>query len=239
MGFFEGGVEIQRPGGPWVKAAPEAPLAIGDRVRTLPGASARLDFPWTAIALADRSEVSLERSRVLTLQLQSGRIDIDPEQDLLHVVTSEASVSGSGRTLIRREGTTTFVGSYNGGAEVEAEGSLVRLGVSQGTVVNAGAAPRPAMALPPSPRVVSPAGNPRYVKLGQVVQLIWTGREETYHLDVLSIDSDVPVVSLDVLGREFSLQLGWLGTFRWRVSSRDGAVESEPSGEGLICVVEK
>ena len=239
MGFVEGGVEILHPGGPWTKAAEDEPLLIGDRVRTLKGGTARLEFPWTAIAVGDLSEVSIPNARLLTLQLVRGRLDIDPEQTLLRVVTDEALISGSGRTLVRREGTSTFVASYNGGADVEAKGAIVRLGINRGTLVTPGKAPGEATALGPAPRVVSPGADPRYVKPGEPARLIWTGQETAYHLEVLSIDSDVPVVSLDIDSREYDLRLPWLGTFRWRVAGRFGPVESQASGEGLLCVVEK
>ncbi len=236
---MEGGVEVQKPGAAWTKASEDQALSIGDRVRTLKGATAQLEFPWTAIALGDGSSVFLQKKRVLTLQLESGRIDIDPEQALLRVITEEASISGTGRTLVRREGTTTFVGSYNGGAEVAAKGAAVRLGVNKGTVVNRSARPSDALDMAEAPRVVSPTVDPRYVRVGESVRLTWNGREPAYHLEVLAIDSDVPVVSIDIEGREFDLRLHWLGTFRWRVSGRTGPVESQASGEGLICVVEK
>ena len=48
-------------------------LAMGDRVRTLRGGMARLEFPWTAVAMGDESQVLIEKSRQLTLQLESGR----------------------------------------------------------------------------------------------------------------------------------------------------------------------
>jgi hypothetical protein len=239
MGFVEGGVETQHPGEAWTKATEDQPLLIGDRVRTLKGGTARLEFPWTAVAVGDGSEVSIPNARLLTLQLDRGRLDIDPEQTLLRVVTDEALVSGSGRTLVRREGTSTFVASYNGGADVEAKGSIVRLGINKGTLVTAGKPPGEATPLGPAPRVVSPRADPRYVKPGEPVRLTWTGQETAFHLEVLSIDSDVPVVSLDIENREYDLRLPWLGTFRWRVAGRFGPVESQASGEGLICVVEK
>ncbi len=239
MGFVEGGVEIQHPGGAWTKAAEEQPILIGDRVRTLKGGTARLEFPWTAIAVGDGSEVFIPSARLLTLQLDRGRLDLDPEQTLLRVVTDEALISGSGRTLVRREGTSTFVASYNGGADVEAKGTIVRLGINKGTLVTAGKPPGEAATLGPAPRVVSPRTDPRYVKPGEIVHLTWTGQETAYHLEVLSIDSDVPVVSLDIDTHEYDLRLPWLGTFRWRVAGRFGPLETQASGEGLICVVEK
>lgn len=239
MGFVEGSVEVQHPGGAWSKAVEDQPLLVGDRVRTLKGATARLEFPWTAVAVSDGSEISIPKARVLTLQLERGRIDIDPEQTLLRVITDEAAISGSGRTLVRREGTATFVASYNGGAEVEAKGAIVRLGINKGTLITAGRPPGEPAPLGPAPRVVSPKADPRYVRPSEPVRLTWTGKETAYHLEVLSIDSDVPVISLDVDAREYDVRLPWLGTFRWRVAGRFGPVESEASGEGLICVVEK
>ncbi|MEO5763491.1 MAG: hypothetical protein ABIR28_14400 [Vicinamibacteria bacterium] len=239
MGFISGAVEVQRQGGAWTPALENDPLSSGDRVRTLKGSTARLEFPWTAIAVGDESEVSLEKARVLTVQLERGRIDIDPEQSLLRTVTAEATITGSGRTLVRREGTTTFVGSYNGGADVESNGAIVRLGVNKGTLVNASAAASEAFTMAAPPKVISPAADPRYIHPGETLRLTWTGLDPVFHLEVLPIDSDVPVVSLDVATQEYDLRLEWLGTFRWRVAGRNGPVESQPSGEGLICVVEK
>lgn len=239
LGFVEGSVDVQHPGGAWTRAAENQPLMIGDRVRTSRGSTARLEFPWTAIAMGDGSEAGLQDNRVLTLQLERGRLDIDPEQTLLRVVTEEAAISGTGRTLVRREGKSTFVGSYNGGAEVESKGAVVRLGINKGTLVKAGSAPGEAQTLGPAPRVISPSMDPPYIRPGSPVRLTWQGREPAYHLEVLSIDSDVPVMSLDIDAGEFELRLNWLGMFRWRVAGRNGPVESQPSGEGLICVTEK
>lgn len=239
IGFVEGPAEVQNPGGVWTAAVEDQPLSIGDRVRTLQGGTVRIEFPWTAIAMGDASEVSLPKAGVLTLQLESGRIDLDPEQTLLRVLTPEASVSGSGRTLVRREGTTTFVASHSGGAVVEAQDVVIRLGINKGTAVKSGQPPDAALPLGPAPRVVSPASDPRYVLPGEVVRLTWTGDDPSFHLEVLSIDSDVPVISRDIQGQGHDLRLNWLGTFRWRVSGRRGPIESQTSGEGLICVVEK
>ena len=240
LGFAEGGIEVQVRGAAWLKASEGQSLAIGDRVRTLRGGTARLEFPWTAIAVGDNSEVVLENpNHVLTLRLESGRIDVDPEHTLVRVVTDEGAVSGVGRTLVRRVGGSTFVGSYNGGADVESRGSVVRLGVNKGVLLRADGPAPVAAPMSEAPRVVTPGADPRYVLPNTVVPLRWTGREEIYHLEVLSIDSDVPVVSIDLNGKTHDLQIPWLGTFRWRISGLSGAVESEPSSEGLICVTEK
>lgn len=239
ISLVTGEVEVQRGTAVWTRAAEDQPLSIGDRVRTLQGATARLEFPWTVVAMSDNSEVSLQKNRLLTLQLDSGRIDVDPEEALLRIVTAEATISGTGRTLVRRDGALTFVASYNGGATVESPVSLVRLGVGKGTLVKAAEAPSEPVRLPQPPRVTSPGSDPRYIRPGEIVHLTWTGTDPVYHLEVLPIDSDVPVVSIDVAATEYELKLSWIGTFRWRISGRNGSVESVPSGEGLICVVEK
>jgi hypothetical protein len=239
VGFLEGPVEVMKPGTTWTKALQDQPLAVGDRVRTLRGGTVRLEFPWTAVAVGDSSEVSIEKTRLLTLQLESGRIDVDPEQALLRIITAEASVSGVGRTLVRRLEKTTFVGSYNGGADVEGAGASVRLGVNSGTIVASGLSPTPPAPMAPPPRVVSPASDPRYVRPGEAVLLTWTGQHKVYNLEILPIDSDVPTISIEVAGLSYEAKLPWLGTYRWRVAGREGVVESQPSGEGLICVVDK
>jgi hypothetical protein len=237
--FVLGEVEVQRQGGAWAQVTEEEPLSIGDRLRTKRGGTARIEFPWTQVAIGDASEIAIEKAMFLTLRLESGRIDIDPEQDLLRVVTDETTISGTGRTLVRREGGVTFVGSYNGGASVEAGKEVVRLGVNRGTTVSGGKPPAPSSPLPAPPRVLAPASDPRYVRPGELVHLSWKGEQASYHLEVLPIDSDVPVLSLDTDAQEFDLRLDWLGTFRWRVAGRVGTTESQPSSEGLICVVEK
>ena len=239
LSFMNGAVEIQQAGGTWAAAAEDQALSSGNRLRTLKGSTARLEFPWTAVAVSDSTEVSFPRNRLLTLQLDTGRIDVDPEQGLMRIVTAEVTITGAGRTLVRREGTTTFVGSYGGGANVESPNSFVRLGIGKGTIVNAGAAAGEPERLATPPKVVSPASDPRYVHPGESVHLVWTGREPVFHLEVLPIDSDVPVVSIDVAATTYDLKLPWLGTFRWRVAGRVGPIETEASGEGLICVVEK
>ena len=239
LSFINGSVEIQHGDGAWVAGAEDQGLSSGDRLRTLKGSTARLEFPWTAVAVSDSTGVSFPRNRLLTLQLDAGRIDVDPEQGLMRIVTGEVTITGAGRTLVRREGTTTFVGSYGGGANVETPNSLVRLGIGKGTIVNGGAAPGEPERLATPPKVLSPASDPRYVRPGESVRLAWAGREPLFHLEVLPIDSDVPVVSIDVAATTYDLKLPWLGTFRWRVAGRAGPIETEASAEGLICVVEK
>ena len=116
---------------------------------------------------------------------------------------------------------------------------MLNIASNDPVVKSAGKAPSEPQPLSPAPRVIAPSADPRYVNPGDPVRLVWTGLEPTYHLEVLSIDSDIPVMSLDIPTREYDLRLNWLGTFRWRVAGRTGAIESQASGEGLICVVEK
>jgi hypothetical protein len=239
IAFAEGVVEVSRGESAWRAAAERESLSVGDRVRTTLGATARLEFPWTAVSLGDNSEISLERSTVLTVRLDRGRLDLDPEQDLMKIVTGEATVSGRGRTVVRREPGSTFVSSAAGGADVEGMGQTVRLGLAKAVVVNAGAAPSEPMPLAEGPNVVSPAADPRYVRPGEMVRLEWKGRQPGYHLQVLSVDSDVPVIAIDLKGTSYDLRVNWLGTFRWRVAGRTGPIETQLSGEGLLCIVEK
>ena len=236
--LVDGRLEFSRKGGPWRPAPEQQTLAVGDRVRTPAGSSARLEFPWTMVTLGDQSLIALEGDPTLSVRLEAGRIDMDPEAELIRLVTKEAAVSGAGRTILRREGETTFVVSLVGGAEVEAAGKTVRLGVGRSVLVGREGPGEPAVQTP-GPRVVFPGADPLYVRPNDAVRLEWTGASPGYLLEVLPLDSETPVISLDVAGTTREIRLPWLGTFRWRVTGRQGAIETQSSGEGLICVVEK
>jgi hypothetical protein len=56
----------------------------------------------------------------------------------------------------------------------------------------------------------------------------------------MALGSDVVLIARDVSVLPYTLVIPWEGTYRWRVSARDAqGLESRPSEEGLICVVEK
>ena len=59
-------------------------------------------------------------------------------------------------------------------------------------------------------------------------------------MQVLGIDSEDVLLEKDVGMAPATLEIPWLGTFRWRVSVRgaDG-LEGMPSPEGVVCVVEE
>lgn len=237
--FIEGRAEVSHGDGPWLPMAEEQAFAVGDRIRTLAGSTARLELPWTAVSVSDNTLLQIEKTTVLTLRLAHGRVDVDPEQNLPRIATGEASVGGNGRTVVRRDGSTTFVASDAGGAEVEAQGQSTRVPPTSGLVVNTGAPSSQPMPLTDAPRVVTPSADPRYTHPGETVRLTWEGRAPRYHLQVLSVDSDIPVLAIDLNGTSYDLKLGWLGTFRWRVAGLSGPIESQLSAEGLVCVVEK
>lgn len=236
--LVDGKLEFSRRGGPFRPAPEQQTLAVGDRVRTTAGSSARIEFPWTMVTLGDQTTIALEGDPTLSVRLDAGRIDMDPEAELIRLVTKEAVVSGAGRTVLRRDGASTFVVSLMGGADVEAGGKTVRLGVSRSVLVSSEGPGEPVLQTE-GPKVVFPGADPLYVRPNQTVRLEWTGASPGYLLEVLPIDSQTPVISLDVTGSTREIRLPWLGTYRWRVTGRQGAVETQPSGEGLICVVER
>jgi hypothetical protein len=56
----------------------------------------------------------------------------------------------------------------------------------------------------------------------------------------LALDREQVLLARDVSAPPVRLELPWRGTYRWRVSARDGlGIESRPSSEGLICSVER
>jgi hypothetical protein len=149
-------------------------------------------------------------------------------------------VRGGGRVVVRREGASTRVAVLSGQFRVEAAGGAVDLARGQGTIVTAGKAPLEAVDLPPAPSDVVPGSDPVYVLKGQPATLTWTSRGSSHHVQLLGIGRDEILVDRDVGPAPVPLEIPWLGTFRWRVSSRDPrGLEGLPSKEGVLCVVEK
>jgi hypothetical protein len=59
-------------------------------------------------------------------------------------------------------------------------------------------------------------------------------------VEVLALQSDDVLLARNVSEPPVRIESPWLGTYRWRVSARDGrGLESPPSDEGYVCVVER
>jgi hypothetical protein len=75
---------------------------------------------------------------------------------------------------------------------------------------------------------------------GEAASLSWRQAGATHHLEILPLESADVLLERDVGVGPEQMTIPWLGTYRWRVAARDAlGLESLPSAEGLICVVEK
>ncbi len=143
--------------------------------------------------------------------------------------------------MLRRSAGRTTATALAGAFRIRAAGRTVDVKAGEGTVVADGRPPEPASALPPAPSSLLPGEDAAYVRTGHPVELRWTANGATAsHVEVLALDSDSVLLARDTGVPPVRLDIPWLGTYRWRVSSRDArGVESAPSPTGLVCLVER
>ena len=122
---------------------------------------------------------------------------------------------------------------------MRAAGRTVEIKKGQGTIVVDGRPPEPARALPRPPNGLRPGADVAYVRSGQPVELRWAASGASHHVELLALQGDDDVLLARDVGRaSAAASIPWLGTYRWRVSTRDArGVESPPSADGLICSV--
>ena len=218
-------------------------VRTGDRLRTAPEGMARVDFPWMSVTAGPATVLHIPAEVVLSLVLGEGRGEFEGRgRDILKVRTADAVIRGTGRIVVRRESGRTLVMAMamDGTFRVEASGEAVVLQAGEGTFVRDGEAPRPAQKLPEAPERLRPGADPLYVASGESATLTWSPAAASSHVQVMALGSDEVLMARDVSHLPYTLLIPWEGTFRWRVSSRDAqGLESRPSEEGLICVVEK
>jgi hypothetical protein len=239
--LVQGTVQRTLAAGRWQDVKENERLLTGDRVRTGPGASVRFDFPWTSITLSGQSEFAIAASRVLSTLLESGRAEVVSDQaGMIKLVTPEARVVGSGHVAVRRDGSGTWVMGFQGSQTVQARGMTVRISEGEGTRVPAGQAPQAPRPLPAPPLALAPAEDPVYVTKGTPASLQWEGAAPAYRVEVLGLDGRDVVLSREVKASPASVDVPWLGTFRWRVRAVDvSGFEGIPSETRLLCIVEK
>ena len=245
LGWMDAGVDREDALGKsgWHSIKPGDAVRTGDRLRTAPEGVARFDFPWMSVTAGPATVMHIPAEVVLSLVLAEGRVEFEGRgRDILKVRTADAVIRGTGRIVVRRESGRTLVMAMamDGTFRVEASGEAVVLQAGEGTVVRDGEAPRPAQKLPEAPERLRPGADPLYVASGQSATLTWSPAAASSHVQVMALGSDEVLMARDVSQLPYTLLIPWEGTFRWRVSSRDAqGLESRPSEEGLICVVEK
>jgi hypothetical protein len=225
----------------WQRLKEGDKLRTGDSFKTGPDATARLEFPWMAVTLGGSTLLTIPSSAVLSTVLEQGRAEFQGEgRDMVKIRVGEGEVRGGGRLVLRRSVGRTSVAALDGAFRLRAKGRTVELKGGEGTVIEDGRPPQPPRPLPSPPGGLEPGKDPAFVRSGQTVELRWASGPTPFHVELLALDRDQVLLARDVGAPPVRLQLPWLGTYRWRVVTRDGSgVESRPSAEGLICSVER
>jgi len=240
ISYAENKVERAEDGERWTQIREGYRLKTGEQVRTASGALTRVEFPWMKLLLSGSSELAIPGGMVLSLELKQGRVEILSEGDIIKLLSQAAEIRGQGRAVVRRVGSTTAVATIDGQFRVRAAGQTVSLKSNQGTIVASGEPPTTPELLPAPPETLDPGADPFYADKGKPIKLSWTPSEGAYRIQVLPIHSDEVLIDKDVAGSPQTVAIPWVGTFRWRISARDDrGLEGVPSGEGLVCVVEK
>ena len=216
-------------------------VRTGDRIRTGPSSVARLAFPGMSLTVAPASVVSIPPGIVLSLALEQGRAELRAEGDIIKLRTDEARIRGAGRIVVRRpDGGPTAVAALDGRFVVTASDRDVTLEAGQGSVIAGKSFPTAPRPLAPAPSALVPGSDALYARPLQPSRLAWSSAAPAHHVQVLGIDSEDVLLEKDVGPSPTTVEIPWLGTFRWRVSvrGRDG-LEGMPSPEGVVCVVEE
>jgi hypothetical protein len=218
-------------------------VRTGDKVKTGPATVARIDFPWMSVTASPGTTLHIPSEVILSAVFDEGRAEIAAQGgDILKLRTAEAEIRGSGRVVVRRDAAkgALVVTAREGRFRVEGAGKAVVLLAGEGTLVRPGAPPEPATRLPAAPSDLVPGPDPVYVVRGEKARLSWRRAGASHHLEVLRLESSDILLARDVGTGPEEVAIPWLGTYRWRVAARDAVgLESLPSPDGLICVVEK
>jgi len=225
----------------WRRLVAGDKLRTGDTFRTEGDATVRLDFPWMTVGLSPATMLTIPASTVLSTVLEQGRAEFaGPGRDIVKIRVGDGEVRGGGRLVLRRTVGLTSASVLEGSFRVRAAGRTVEIKAGQGTAVPDGAPPQPPSPLPDAPRGLHPGSDPVYIRSGQAADLTWAAAGPSYHVEVLALQGDGVLLAREAAGPPLRLEIPWLGTYRWRVSARDGrGVESRPSAEGVICSVDR
>jgi hypothetical protein len=225
----------------WRRLGAGDKLRTGDTFRTAGDATARLEFPWMTVILGPGTMLTIPASTVLSTVLEQGRAEFaGPGRDIVKILVGDGEVRGGGRLVLHRSVGRTSAAALEGAFRVRARGRTVEIKAGQGTVVTDGRPPEAPAPLPAAPRGLDPGQDPAYVRSGQPVELRWTSASRSHHVEVLALEGNAVLLARDAGEPPLRLEIPWLGTYRWRVSALDArGVESRPSADGLICLVDR
>jgi hypothetical protein len=225
----------------WHRVTTGDKLRTGDTLRTGENAVARVELPWMSLTLGPSAMLTVPATAVLSTVLERGRVEFaGAGRDIVKIQVGEGEVRGGGRLVLRRSVGQTSASVLAGAFRVRVLGRTVELKAGEGTLVMDGRPPLPASPLPAAPEKLKPGTDPVYVRAGRPIELRWTAPGTSHHVELLGLQGDSVLLARDATASPVQLEIPWVGTYRWRVSSRDArGIESRPSAEGLICLVEK
>ncbi len=227
----------------WQRALRGDALHTGDGVRTSESGLTRIEFPWMEVTLGPSSALSIPAKAVLSTVLEQGRAEFSGSgRDIVKIEVGKGEVRGGGRLVVWRSGGRTSATALEGAFRVHSGEQTVEVKAGQGTFVLDGEPPAPASTLPAAPARLKPGREVGYVRAGQAVELRWSagGPVAAHHVELLALDRDEVLWAREAGGTSLRVQVPWLGTYRWRVSGRDGHdIESPPSSAGIVCSVER
>lgn len=236
--YVEGAAQVTPASGVAAPATQGQKLRTGERLET-GAAYVRLEFPWMKASLGPQSAIRVPAETILSVALESGRLEIFSEEDTIKVVTPEGEVRGRGRAILRRTEGLTRVMVIDGQVALETEQGGVALNAGQGALVATGGAIDGPHPLPPAPHGLRPAADPTYLPVGTTVDLVWQGEAERFYVEMLAVDVEETVFATETGQAPYTLALPWIGTYRWRVTAVDPrGLESAPSIEGTVCVID-
>jgi hypothetical protein len=235
-----GRVERASAGANWAAAKEGEPLRTGESLRTGPDGAARVQFPWMGVALGPDTVLRVPGGHILSTVLENGRVELVTDGDIVKLRAGTLDIRGRGRIVVRHDGSRTAVMSQTDAVKVtSAGGKTVELEAGEALVAD-GERVRGPLPLPPAPRIISPAGDPLYVQPATAVPLQWAGTAHRFVVELVPLETDTPLLSTETTGTYAEVRVPWLGLYRWRVTGVDrNGLETAPSEEGLICVVEK
>jgi hypothetical protein len=226
----------------WRRLVVGDPLRTGDTLRTGDAALARVEFPWMRVTLGPSTMLTVPGTIVLSTVLEQGRAEFSGAgREIVKVRVGDGEVRGGGRLVLRRTSGRTTASALAGAFRIRAAGRTVEIKAGEGTAVTDGRPPDAATPLPDSPSALLPGHDVGYVRAGQPVELRWSPKgAAAHHVELLALGSDDVLLARDTGPPPVRLEIPWLGTYRWRVSSRDArGVEGTPSSTGTVCLVER
>jgi hypothetical protein len=143
--------------------------------------------------------------------------------------------SGNARFRVSRTGNnSSSLSVYSGAAEVLADGRVIRVPARYAVALKKGAAVGPPVPIPAAPELREGDGATfRYRLLPPKVRFSWSGARGDYHFQ-LSRERDFKNCEIDQRVSDPDITVGKLGqgSYYWRVSRIDHAVEGYPSRTG-------